>query len=161
MFIDPKVDLNFFKNADKDIMIIHYSDQHTTSSGYDAITVTRKTEQYANILREYLIENSLPAGDLSNIRSMIDMFNAVNGDWLLKLISSSDNFRKEKISIQSAIKLALAFFYSDNIIWIPIALEEILRVSGAVGLSQNGGCFQLKISATILELRVMICCCSA
>lgn len=114
VFIDPKVDLNFFKNADKDIMIIHYSDQHTTSSGYDAITVTRKTEQYANILREYLIENSLPAGDLSNIRSMIDMFNAVNGDWLLKLISSSDNFRKEKISIQSAIKLALAFFYSDR-----------------------------------------------
>ena len=44
VFIDPKVDLNFFKNADKDIMIIHYSDQHTTSSGYDAITVTRKTE---------------------------------------------------------------------------------------------------------------------
>lgn len=144
VFIDPKVDLNFFKNADKDIMIIHYSDQHTTSSGYDAITVTRKTEQYANILREYLIENSLPAGDLSNIRSMIDMFNAVNGDWLLKLISSSDNFRKEKISIQSAIKLALAFFYSDNIIWIPIALEEILRVSGAVGLSQNGGLFSAK-----------------
>ena len=144
VFIDPKVDLNFFKNADKDIMIIHYSDQHTTSSGYDAITVTRKTEQYANILREYLVENSLPVGDLSNIRSMIDMFNAVNGDWLLKLISSSDNFRKEKISIQSAIKLALAFFYSDNIIWIPIALEEILRVSGAIGLSQNGGLFSAK-----------------
>ena len=144
VFIDPKVDLNFFKNADKDIMIIHYSDQHTTSSGYDAITVTRKTEQYANILREYLVENSLPAGDLSKIRSMIDMFNAVNGDWLLKLISSSDNFRKEKISIQSAIKLALAFFYSDSIIWIPIALEEILRVSGAVGLSKNGGLFSAK-----------------
>ena len=53
-------------------------------------------------------------------------------------------YAKEKISIQSAIKLALAFFYSDNIIWIPIALEEILRVSGAVGLSQNGGLFSAK-----------------
>lgn len=141
VFIDPKVDLNFFKNTDKDIMIIHYSDQHTTSSGYDAITVTRKTEQYANILREYLLENSLPAGDTDHIRNMIDMFNAVNGDWLLKLISSTDNFRKEKISIQSAIKLALAFFNTSNIIWIPISLEEILRVSGAVGLSQKGGLF--------------------
>lgn len=144
VFIDPKVDLNFFKNADKDIMIIHYSDQHTTSSGYDAITVTRKTEQYVNILREYLVENSLPVSDFGSIRAMIDMFNAVNGDWLLKLISSSDNFRKEKISIQSAIKLALAFFYSNDIIWIPIALEEILRVSGAIGLSQNGGLFSAK-----------------
>lgn len=144
VFIDPKVDLNFFKKSDKDIMIIHYSDQHTTSSGYDAITVTRKTEQYANIIREYLASNNLPSGSTDAIRKMIDMFNAVNGDWLLKLISSSDNFRKEKISIQSAIKLALAFFKSDNIIWIPIALEEILRVSGAVGLSQNGGLFSAK-----------------
>lgn len=141
VFIDPKVDLNFFKNVDKDIMIIHYSDQHTTSSGYDAITVTRKTEQYANILREYLLENSLPAGDTQHIKNIINMFNAINGDWLLKLISSADNFRKEKISIQSAIKLALAFFNNSNIIWIPISLEEILRVSGAVGLSQKGGLF--------------------
>lgn len=144
VFIEPKVDLNFFKNSDKDVMIIHYSDQHTTSSGYDAITVTRKTEQYANILKEYLTENNLSAGDNKHIREMIDMFNAVNGDWLLKLISSNDNFGKEKISIQSAIKLALAFFKCDNIMWIPISLEEILRVSGAVGLSQNGGLFSAK-----------------
>lgn len=141
VFIDPKVDLNFFKKADKDIMIIHYSDQHTTSSGYDAITVTRKTEQYANILKEYLHDNNLPTGNLDNVREMIDMFNAVNGDWLLKLISANENFQKEKISIQSAIKLALAFFNCENIIWIPISLEEILRVSGAVGLKQSDGLF--------------------
>lgn len=144
VFIDPKVDLNFFKNTDKDIMIIHYSDQHTTSSGYDAITVTRKTEQYANILKEYLADNNLTSGNDEHIRNMIDMFNAVNGDWLLKLISSSDKFSKEKISIQSAIKLALAFYKCDYITWIPISLEEILRVSGSVGLSQKGGLFSAK-----------------
>ena len=45
-FIDPKVDLNFFKNDEnaKDLLIIHYSDQYTTSSGYDAITVTRRSK---------------------------------------------------------------------------------------------------------------------
>lgn len=144
VFIDPKVDLNFFKNDQKDIMIIHYSDQHTTSSGYDAITVTRKTEQYENILKEYLEKNNMPTGNREQIRKMIDMFNAVNGDWLLKLISSKSNFSKEKISIQSAIKLALAFFKSDDIIWIPISLEEILRVSGAVGLAKEGGLFSAK-----------------
>lgn len=144
VFIDPKVDLNYFKNNDKDVMIIHYSDQHTTSSGYDAITVTRKTEQYENILREFMIQNSIRADNNENVRKMIDMFNAVNGDWLLKLISSKENFRKEKISIQSAIKLALAFFKNDNIIWIPISLEEILRVSGAIGLAQKDGLFSAK-----------------
>lgn len=144
VFIDPKVDLNFFKNDKKDIMIIHYSDQHTTSSGYDAITVTRKTELYENILKEFLERNNLPSGDNNQIRKMIDMFNAVNGNWLLKLISSKSNFSKEKISIQSAIKLVFAFFKNDNIIWIPISLEEILRVSGSVGLSDKEGLFTAK-----------------
>lgn len=144
VFIDPKVDLNYFKNNEKDIMIIHYSDQHTTSSGYDAITVTRKTEQYENILREFMVQNNIHTDNNEAVRKMIDMFNAVNGDWLLKLISSKENFRKEKISIQSAIKLALAFFKNDNIIWIPISLEEILRVSGAIGLAQKDGLFSAK-----------------
>ncbi|MCM1508847.1 MAG: DNA phosphorothioation-dependent restriction protein DptH [Ruminococcus flavefaciens] len=144
VFVEPKVDLNFFKNDKNDVMIIHYSDQHTTSSGYNAITVTRKTEQYENILREYLEKGSGIASDRSHIRSIIDMFNAINGDWMLKLISSKGNFSKEKISVQSAVKLALAFYKSDNIIWIPISLEEILRVSGSVGYAKNDGLFSAK-----------------
>jgi DNA phosphorothioation-dependent restriction protein DptH len=47
-FIDPKVDLNFFKankNA-KELIIIHYSDQYNNTSGYDAITVTKKSKQW-------------------------------------------------------------------------------------------------------------------
>lgn len=41
VFVDPKVDLDFFseKEAKSDLLIIHYSDQYTSSSGYDAITV--------------------------------------------------------------------------------------------------------------------------
>lgn len=144
VFVDPKVDLNYFKNSDKDVMIIHYSDQHTTSSGYDAITVTRKTEQYENILREYMQKNNISTDSSTAVKKMINMFNAVNGDWLLKLISSKSNFSKEKISIQSAIKLALAFLKTDNIIWIPISIEEVLRVSGAIGLAKNGGLFSAK-----------------
>ena len=144
VFIDPRVDLNFFKNDDRDVMIIHYSDQHTSSSGYDSITVTRKTKQYEDIIRAYLAENGYTAGTPEEVRQMIDMFNAVNGDWLLKLISYKSNFSKEKISIQSAIKLALAFLKDDNITWIPISLEEILRVSRAVGYAQKDGLFSAK-----------------
>lgn len=32
----------------------------------------------------------------------------------------------------------------NNIIWIPISLEEILRVSGSVGLAQKGSIFSAK-----------------
>ena len=144
-FIDPKVDLNFFKNDPdaKDLLIIHYSDQYTTAGGYDAITVTRKSGPYQRVIEEFLEKK-----DVENISdhspSIINMFNAINGDWLLRLLSSKSHFPKEKISILSAIKLALAEFKRDNIIWVPISLEEVLRVSGGAGLKQTEGFFSAK-----------------
>ena len=144
-FIDPKVDLNFFKNDPKakDLLIIHYSDQYTTAGGHDAITVTRKSGPYQRVIEEFLTKKGVEnAYDYSP--AVINMFNAVNGDWLLKLLSSKSYFPKEKISILSAIKLALAEFKKDNIIWVPISLEEVLRVSGGAGLKQSEGFFSAK-----------------
>ena len=144
-FIDPKVDLNFFKNDPKakDLLIIHYSDQYTTAGGYDAITVTRKSGPYQRVIEEFLTKKGIKnAHDYSP--AVINMFNAVNGDWLLRLLSSKSHFPKEKISILSAIKLALAEFKKDNIIWVPISLEEVLRVSGGSGLKQSEGFFSAK-----------------
>lgn len=144
-FIDPKVDLNFFKNDPKakDLLIIHYSDQYTTAGGYDAITVTRKSGPYQRVIEEFLTKKGVEnAYDYSP--AVINMFNAVNGDWLLRLLSSKSYFPKEKISILSAIKLALAEFKKDNIIWVPISLEEVLRVSGGAGLKQSEGFFSAK-----------------
>ncbi|MBU5310513.1 DNA phosphorothioation-dependent restriction protein DptH [Tissierella carlieri] len=144
-FIDPKVDLNFFKNDPnaKDLLIIHYSDQYTTAGGYDAITVTRKSGPYQRVIEEFLTQNGIEdSHDYSP--NIINMFNAINGDWLLRLLSSKSYFPKEKISILSAIKLALAEFKKDNIIWVPISLEEILRVSGGAGLKKSEGLFSAK-----------------
>jgi DNA phosphorothioation-dependent restriction protein DptH len=144
-FIDPKVDLNFFKNDPeaKDLLIIHYSDQYTTAGGYDAITVTRKSGPYQRVIEEFLTQKRIEnAHDYSP--NIINMFNAINGDWLLRLLSSKSHFPKEKISILSAIKLALAEFKKDNVIWVPISLEEVLRVSGGAGLKQTEGFFSAK-----------------
>lgn len=144
-FIEPKVDLKFFKNSvsDKDLLIIHYSDQYTSSSGYDSITVTRKSEQYELIIKEFMKEKHVNITEHS-IVDVINCFNAVNGDWLLRLISSNGQFPREKISIISAIKLSLAYFYHKDIIWIPISLEEVLRVSNGAGLSGSDGLFSVK-----------------
>jgi DNA phosphorothioation-dependent restriction protein DptH len=143
--IDPKVDLNFFKMHEKagNLVIIHYSDQYNNTSGYDAITVTRKCHQYQGIIKEFFrarkIE-SMPDTELS----LINMFNALNGDWLLRLISGGKYFPKEKISILSAVRTMLAFFKHPNITWIPVSLEEVLRVSGSVGLRKGDGLFSAK-----------------
>lgn len=144
-FIDPKVDLNFFKNDPdaKDLLIIHYSDQYTTAGGYDAITVTRKSGPYQKVIEEFLSKKGIEnPKDYSS--GVINMFNAVNGDWLLRLLSTKSHFPKEKISILSAIKLALAKFKKDNVVWVPISLEEVLRVSGGAGLKQSEGFLSAK-----------------
>lgn len=144
-FINPKVDLNFFKNDPdtKDLLIIHYSDQYTTAGGYDAITVTRKSGPYQRVIEEFLSKNKIENAQ-NHSPAVINMFNAINGDWLLRLLSSKSHFPKEKISILSAVKLGLAQFKTENITWIPISLEEVLRVSGGAGLKQSEGFFSAK-----------------
>lgn len=144
-FIDPKVDLNFFKNDPdaKDLLIIHYSDQYTTAGGYDAITVTRKSGPYQKVIEEFLDDKGVYDVKRHSAQ-IINMFNAINGDWLLRLLSSKSHMPKEKISILSAIKLAIAKFKTEGVIWVPISLEEVLRVSGGAGLKQSEGLLSAK-----------------
>lgn len=145
-FINPKVDLNYFKSdpSAKDLLIIHYSDQYNmTSSGYDAITVTKKSKQYQNAISRYLETNGVD-DVLSHSKRIINMFNALNGDWLLRMLSYKSHFPVEKLSILSAMKLAVKRYSLEGVVWIPVSLEEILRVSGSVGLSQSGSIFSAK-----------------
>ncbi|WP_159442070.1 helicase HerA domain-containing protein [Clostridium sp. Marseille-P2415] len=153
VFVNPKVDLDFFseKEANSDLLIIHYSDQYTSSSGYDAITVTQKSKQYSKVIQEYLKDKGIDA-ELRDISNIINLFNAINGDWLLRLVSSKkmvgankdSTFSREKISIVAAIKFMLAFLRHPDILWVPISLEEMLRVSGGAGLSRDEGILSAK-----------------
>ena len=145
-FINPKVDLNYFKSDlnTKDLLIIHYSDQYNmTSSGYDAITVTKKSKQYLNAISRYLLANGVDNADVYS-KQIINIFNALNGDWLLRMLSYKSHFPVEKLSILSAMKVAVKRYAVSGVIWVPISLEEILRVSGSVGLAQSGSIFSAK-----------------
>ena len=142
-YIDPKVDLDFFKEKD-DLVIIHYSDQYNNSSGYDAITVSSKTDQYSFIVSEFLNKHNVVHDPKEDTLKVINLFNAINGDWLLKLIRQDNLFPREKISILSGIKSSLSILYHPNIIWVPISLEEILRISGSAGLKMAEGLFSAK-----------------
>lgn len=153
VFVDPKVDLSFFKESDdanQELMIIHYSDQYTSASGYDDITVTQKSEQYEEIIQEQLKQEGVLA-QKKDVRDIISLFNAINGGWMLRLISAKkltgavdSNFSREKMSILSAVKLCMAYYSHKDIVWVPISLEEMLRVSGGAGYSQKDGLLSAK-----------------
>ncbi|USK35048.1 DNA phosphorothioation-dependent restriction protein DptH [Bacillus sp. F19] len=142
-FIDPNVGLDFFQKSKRELLVIHYSDQFNSSDQYVAITVTDKANQYRNVIKQYLQENKVTARN-ENIDDAIRAFNTINGEWLLRVIGSKGHFSREKVSIISAIKYSLSYFYHPNIVWVPISLEEILRVSGAVKLSKSEGVFTAK-----------------
>lgn len=142
-FIDPNVGLDFFQRSKRELLIIHYSDQYSSSAQYDAITVTDKSSQYRNVIKQYLDEEYVTANE-EQIDSAIRAFNAINGEWLLRIIGSKGQFSREKLSIISAIKYSLSFLDDDNVLWVPISLEEILRVAGVVGLTKSEGIFSAK-----------------
>ena len=142
-FIDPSVDLDFFNDYGKDLVVIHYSDQYSSSSRYDAITVTNKSEQYYSVIKDFLQKKEVE-GSEENVINTIKAFNTFNGEWLLRIIGSKGHYSREKLSIISAIKFSLSYFDHPDLLWVPISLEEILRVAGAAGLNKSDGVFTAK-----------------
>ncbi|MCK6207697.1 DNA phosphorothioation-dependent restriction protein DptH [Bacillus infantis] len=142
-FVDPSVDLEFFNQYDGNLVVIHYSDQYSSSSRYDAITVTDKSQQYYSVIKEFLAQKNVEGTD-ENVLNTIKAFNTFNGEWLLRIIGSKGHYDREKLSIISAIKFSVSYFDHPNITWVPISLEEVLRVAGAVSLSKSDGIFTAK-----------------
>lgn len=149
-FIEPSFGLEYFENeGDGSLIIIHYSDQYSSSTKYDTITVTSKSKQYKNVMEEFLStkinEEDKDLITDEKLDDVIKLFNSINGEWLLKIITTSGNADREKLSIISAIKYMLGILDNDDIIWIPISMEEILRIAGTVKLSKKEGIFDPKI----------------
>lgn len=119
--IDPKVTLEFFENQ-KNMVLIHYSDNYTNSVNYDAITVTKQTDLYHKVLE-------------NDEGGVIEEFNAFNGEWLLNLVTAKDNERKEKRGIICAYKYINCLVADSDIIWVPLSIAEIVRVAGNLGLN--------------------------
>ncbi|MBO3061352.1 helicase HerA domain-containing protein [Mammaliicoccus fleurettii] len=148
-FLDPSVDLSYFNNDEFELYVIHYNDQ-TSSFNYESITVTNDTHQYSNILKEFLDKVNINYNP-SNIENIIRSFNILNGEWLLNVIGNRsarnpdrDHSVREKLSIISAYKQVLAILDNKEIQWIPISLEEILRVSRQQGLESSSDIFSAK-----------------
>ncbi|WP_333855377.1 DNA phosphorothioation-dependent restriction protein DptH [Leclercia sp.] len=125
--IDPKVTLDFF-TSQQDVVLIHYSDQYTSASGYDAITVTKQVDLFKRLLQK----EGHGKGD-----SLLSEFNAFNGEWLLKMLTSNDKERKDKNGIIGAYKFISTLLHQSDICWVPLSVAEMIRVSGNVGLKMS------------------------
>lgn len=136
-FLNPEVDLDFFYK--QNLYIVHYTDQYTINAKYDSITVTKHVDRYKSLLH-----NSFPQTISASINvdlfttNMLNYFNCMNGRWLLDVSNKTEFQVREKISIVAAV-IAITRFLKRNedIIWIPISLDEILRVSGSIGLPKD------------------------
>lgn len=137
-FLNPEVDIDFFYRQ-KDLYVIHYTDQYTINAKYDSITVTRQTKQYDNMLAGYYDSCVTNTNHRELFLStMMNYFNSLNGSWLLDVIRKTDVQIREKMSIVSACIMMKRFLSRNlNVVWIPISLEEILRVTGNIGLEQD------------------------
>ncbi|WP_318508076.1 DNA phosphorothioation-dependent restriction protein DptH [Photobacterium leiognathi] len=129
--IDPKVTLDFFQ-SNEDVVLIHYSDQYTSSSSYDAITVTAQRGLFEKVIKQ-------------DDGGQLNEFNAFNGDWLLKMMTCKPTINKERKGIIGAYKFITSLVHNSDITWVPLSVAEMIRVSGNIGLKMSDSEFSRNV----------------
>lgn len=149
VFVEPKIDLDFFikqsEGSDDELIIIHYPDKNVSSSGYSSITVTQKSGQYIEVIKD-ILQRELPMYPHEmDIKRIICDFNAYSGEWLMHFIKQKQ--LEEKVSLVAAIDFCRQYFSEvyPEYVWVPIALDEILRVTGSIGGSLTNVLFSKKV----------------
>ena len=136
--IDPKVTLEFFD--EKNTLLVHYSDKYTSSTAYDAITISSRIDLYRGLLKEESSE-------------LVSSFNAISGQWLLDVVkaagkpqtTSVQNDLKEKQGIVAAYKFIAGLLLESDITWVPLSIAELIRVTGNLGLKISESDFAARL----------------
>ena len=136
-FLNPEVDIDFFYK--QDLYVVHYTDQYSINAKYDSITVTRQINQYDNMLKRAYDQLGLSAESVEVFnRVMAKYFNCLNGNWLLSFVNKTEAQINEKMSLVAASIVMQRFMRrNEGVIWIPVSLEEILRVTGSIKLPKH------------------------
>ena len=136
-FLNPEVDIDFFYK--QDLYIVHYTDQYSINAKYDSITVTKQINQYANMIRGLYERYHLSESKFASFhRMMTKYFNCLNGNWLLSMVNKTEVQVNEKMSLVAASIVMQRFMQrTSETIWIPVSLEEILRVTGSINLPRH------------------------
>lgn len=138
-FIKPEVDIDFFYKQES-LYIVHYVEKHSISAMLDSITVTKHIDQYNNLLFNSLqaFKSAIGTREVFS-QKMLSYFNCLNGEWLLNIIRKPELVVREKTSLVATCFVMEHFLKRmGDVIWVPIALDEIMKVTGAVGGSMDG-----------------------
>ncbi len=138
-FINPDVDIDFFYKQDN-LYVVHYVKQHSISAMLESITVTKHVDQYNKLLFNSLqtFKSAIGTSEVFS-RKMLSYFNCLNGEWLLNIIRKPELVVREKTSLVATCLVMNHFLQRmGDIIWVPIALDEIMKVTGAIGGSMDG-----------------------
>lgn len=137
-FLNPEVDINFFYK--QDVYVVHYTDQYSINAKYDSITVTKHIGLYDNLLKKSYESLALSQEMFPTFnKTMKKYFNCLNGRWLLRLVNQSEMKIRERMSlVATSIAMQKLLQRNADVIWIPVSLEEILRVTGEIGLKMDG-----------------------
>lgn len=138
-FVYPEVDIDFFYKQ-KNIYVVHFVEQHSISARLESITVTQHVVQYNKMLFNSLQTFKSIIGTSEDFsRKMISYFNCLNGKWLLDIAGKPELIMREKMSLVATCFVMKHFLSrADGIIWAPIALDEIVRATGSIGMNQDG-----------------------
>lgn len=137
-FLNPEVDIDFFYKQ-PNLYVVHYTDQYSINAKYDSITVTRQVDQYHNLLKRTYVQFGLQPDQFETFsRVMEKYFNCLNGNWLLSSANKTEAQVNEKMSLVAA-SIVMQRFMKRNVgvIWVPVSLEEILRVTGSIRLPRH------------------------
>ena len=137
-FVYPEVDIDFFYKQ-KNIYVVHYVEQHSISAHLESITVTQHVIQYNKMLFNSLQTFKSIIGTSEDFsRKMISYFNCLNGKWLLDIAGKPELVMREKMSLVATCFVMKHFLTrTDDIVWAPIALDEIVRATGSIGMTQD------------------------
>lgn len=137
-FINPEVDIDFFYK--QNLYVVHYVEQHSITARLESITVTRHIGQYNKMLFNSLQSFKAIIGTSEDFsRKMISYFNCLNGKWLLQMIKLPILKARERMSDVATCFVMQHFLKRvDGVIWIPIALDEIVKVTGSIGMPLDG-----------------------
>lgn len=136
-FLNPEVDIDFFYK--QDLYIVHYTDQYSINAKYDSITVTKHINQYDNMLKKSYERYDLSADKFDAFNDVMKKyFNCLNGNWLLSIINKTESQINEKMSLVATSVIMQRFMRrAGSVIWVPVSLEEILRVTGSIRLPRH------------------------
>lgn len=136
-FLNPEVDIDFFYK--QDLYIVHYTDQYSINAKYDSITVTKHINQYDNMLKKSYERYDLSKDKFEAFNNVMKKyFNCLNGNWLLSIINKTESQINEKMSlVATSIVMQCFMRRAGNVIWVPVSLEEILRVTGSIRLPRH------------------------